>query len=224
VTSPRTARDEPPANARRAYAGKTLDARRAEQRERILLAARDVFAARGYAGTGVEEIVARARASRSTFYVFFENKEECLLGVFELGLQRVASEVIRAVAETASIDLDPAERVRAEVHAVAAALAADPAMARVLLIEIVGATPAAEDARARARHAAVGIIERQLEGYDYWLEQPAHQRHIAALAAMAAIGEAISDLVVTDRIDQWRELVDPISEFVARGLGALTEP
>ncbi len=188
-----------------------------------MLAARDVFAARGYAGAGVDEIVARARVSRTTFYVFFDNKEECLLAVFELGFERVGGEVLRTVAGTAGPEMQPVERVRAEVRVVAAALAADPAMARILLIEIVGATPAAEQARAHARNAAARVIEQQLEGYDYWRERSSHERHIASLAAMAAISEAISDLVATDRLDRWQELVDPLSEFVARGLGAHEE-
>jgi AcrR family transcriptional regulator len=209
--------------ASRPYAGKTLGDRRAEQRERILLAARDVFAAKSYSGAGVEEIVARARVSRTTFYVFFENKEECLLAVFEWGVERIAASVMDAVAETARWDLAPAERVRAEVRAVAGALAGDPAIARIVLIEIVGATPAAEAARARTRHAAAKVIEVQLEQYEYWRERSPLQRHVASLAAMAAIGEPISDLVATGRIDQWEELVDPISEFVARGLLALED-
>ncbi|MGH9919102.1 MAG: TetR/AcrR family transcriptional regulator, partial [Nitrososphaerales archaeon] len=79
---PRSARAEPQTTAR-PYAGKTLDARRAEQRERVLLAARDTFASRGFAGAGIEEIVARGRVSRTTFYAFFENKEACLLALFE---------------------------------------------------------------------------------------------------------------------------------------------
>jgi AcrR family transcriptional regulator len=203
----------------RPYAGKPLDVRRAEQRERILLAARDVFAARGYAGAGIEEIVALARVSRTTFYVFFQNKEQCLLAVFQVGLERVGGQVLEEVARSAA--LDPAQRVRAELRAVAGALAGDPAMARVLLIEMVGATPAAEDVRVQARHAAAGIIEHQLEQYHYWRQRSRRERQLASLAAMAAIGEAISDLIATEQLDRWAELVDPVSEFVARGLAAL---
>jgi AcrR family transcriptional regulator len=194
--------------------------RRAEQRDRLLRAACDVFAERGYAGAGIEEIVARARASRSTFYVFFANKEECLLAVFASGLERVAAEVTATVLATASEPMDPTERVRHEVRATARALAADPAMARVLLIEIVGATPAAETARTEARNGAASIIEHQLELYPHWRRRTAHQRRVASLAAMAAIGEPISELVATGRIHDWEHYVDPISEFVARGLTA----
>lgn len=208
----------PELGAGRPYGGKPLDARRAEQRERILIAATDVFAAAGYAGAGVEEIVARARVSRTTFYVFFQNKEECLLAVFQFGLERIGAAVMETVAAATREDLEPAARIRAEVRAVAAALAADPAMARIVLIEIVGATPAAERARAQLRNAAAKVIEVQLEQYEYWRARSQHQRRVASLAAMAAIAEPISDLVASGELAQWEALVDPISDFVAHGL------
>src|SRR5437879_924219 len=86
----------------RRYGGKSLADRRSEQRGRIVLAARDVFARRGYGGAAVDEIVARARVSRTTFYAFFENKEECLLGVHRLGLERIGA----AVAESAARSIE----------------------------------------------------------------------------------------------------------------------
>jgi AcrR family transcriptional regulator len=204
--------------AGRQYAGKSVADRRSEQRERILLAARDVFATRGYAGAAVEEIVARARVSRSTFYAFFENREECLLAVYRLGLERIGVAVAEAAARTAEQGLSPVELIHAEVRATLAAYAADPALARVVLIEIVGATPAAERAHARARSGAARIIQRRLEEYPYWRRRSEQHRRVASLATMAAIGEPISYLVATDRIEEWDALVDPISEFVGRAL------
>lgn len=217
MARPRPA-SRPRDSATRPYGGKPLHARRADQRERILSAARDVFAARGYARSGIEEIVARARVSRTTFYVFFANKEDCLLAVFASGLEKIGAAVAKVVAETGTQPSEPVQRVRAEVGAVGSALAADPAMARIVLIEIVGASPRAERARARMRHTAAQIIERQLEQYDYWRRRTPAERRIASLGAMAAIAEPISDLVAEDRLAEWESLVDPITEFVARGL------
>jgi AcrR family transcriptional regulator len=204
--------------AGRQYAGKSLADRRSEQRERILLAARDVFATRGYAGAAVDEIVARARVSRTTFYGFFENKEECLLAVFRLGLERIGAAVAQAAARSAEQGLTPVALIRAEVSATLAAFAADSAMARIVLIEIVGATPAAERVRARARTVAASIIQRRLEEYRYWRERSEQHRRVASLAAMAAIGEPISDLVASGKIRDWEALVEPISEFIGRAL------
>jgi AcrR family transcriptional regulator len=206
------------AAAGRRYAGKSAVDRRSEQRERILLAARDVFATRGYAGTAVDEIVARARVSRTTFYACFENKEECLLAVYRLGLERLGKAVAEAAARTAEQRLTPAALVRAEVRATLAAYAADPAMARIVLIEVVGATPAAERLQARARDVAARIIQGRLEEYAYWRRRSEQHRRIASLAAMAAIAEPISDLVATGRIGEWEALVDPVSGFIGRAL------
>jgi len=206
------------AAAGRPYAGKGLADRRSEQRERILMAARDVFATRRYGGAAVEDIVARARVSRTTFYMFFENKEQCLLAVHRVGLERIGTAVIAAAARSAEQGLAPPALIRAEVRAVLGAYAEDPAMARILLIEIVGATPAAERAHVRARGVAASIIQARLEQYSFWRRRsPAHRR-IASLATMAAIGEAIGDLVTTGRISEWESLVGPLSEFIGRAL------
>jgi AcrR family transcriptional regulator len=202
----------------RQYAGKSLADRRSEQRERILLAARDVFATRGFAGAAVDDIVAGARVSRTTFYRFFENKEECLLAVFRFGLERIGAAVAEAAVRSAEQGLAPPELIHAEVAATLEAFAADPAMTRIVLIEIVGATPAAEHFRARARHIAARIIQSRLEEYAYWRERPEAHRRTASLATMAAIGEPISDLVATGRIGEWETLVEPLSEFIGRAL------
>ena len=202
----------------RRYAGKSLADRRSEQHERILLAARDAFASSGYAGTAIDDIVSAARVSRTTFYAFFENKEECLLAVYQLAQQRVAEAVALAAARTAEQRLEPEQLIRAEVEATLAAYAADPALARIALIEIVGATPAAERMHARGRSAAALVIQRRMEEYEYWRRRPEHHRRVASLAAMAAIGESISDLVATGRIGEWESLVEPLSEFLGRAL------
>jgi AcrR family transcriptional regulator len=207
-----------PAQAGRQYAGKSLADRRSEQHERILLAARDVFAGRGYAGAAVDEIVALARVSRTTFYAFFENKEQCLLAVYRLGLERIGAAVAKAALRSAQEELSPTELIRAEVRATLEAYAADPAMARIVLIEIVGATPAAEHLQSRARSGAAQIIQQRLEQYDYWRRRPVQHRRVASLATMAAIGETIADLVVTGRMQEWETLVEPLGEFMARAL------
>jgi AcrR family transcriptional regulator len=204
------------AAAARPYGGATLEARRADQRERLLLAARDAFAANGYAATSIEDIVTRARVSRSSFYEFFAGKEACLLAVFAFGASRFRD----ALLEAASRELEPVDRIRAEILALTQACERDPAMARVLLIEIVGATPAAERVRSAARLIACQVIEDQLAGYDAWRRRPALERHLAALATMAAIGEPLSQLVAAEGERDWEAIVEPITAYVARALMA----
>jgi AcrR family transcriptional regulator len=204
----------------RRYAGKTLEERRDDQHDRLIAAARDVFARRGFTAAGIDEIVTEAHVSRSSFYSFFANKEQCLLAVFEAGTARVAA----ALAEVIAQPLEPAERIRAEITVLAEQFEADPAMARVLLIEAVGATPEIERTRAAARQAAADMIESQLREYPVWRERSAQERAIVALTTMAVIAESLSHLIATGRIDEWPSFVGPVSEYVARGLGAPLQP
>jgi AcrR family transcriptional regulator len=53
------------------------DARLERRRRRIADAALDLFATRGYNATSVEDVVERAKMSKSAFYEFFTSKEDC---------------------------------------------------------------------------------------------------------------------------------------------------
>jgi AcrR family transcriptional regulator len=70
-------------------------------RERILEAAAELFAQRGYAGTGVDRLAERSGIAKTAIYYHFGNKEGLLAAV----LDRAASawiENIRRAAERAS--------------------------------------------------------------------------------------------------------------------------
>src|SRR5438445_10763515 len=53
------------------------DARIERRRTRVVDAALALSAGRGYSVTSVDDIVTRARVSKSAFYEFFESKEHC---------------------------------------------------------------------------------------------------------------------------------------------------
>lgn len=71
----------------------TVKSRRAEHvqdtRAALLQAARELFAEKGYAGTGTEEIVARARVTRGALYHHFRDKAD----LFREVIQAVAAEL-----------------------------------------------------------------------------------------------------------------------------------
>jgi TetR/AcrR family transcriptional repressor of nem operon len=59
-----------------------------ESKQRILAAAKELFLARGYAGTTVDAICEKARLTKGSFYHFFDSKEELGLAVLDWSLQR----------------------------------------------------------------------------------------------------------------------------------------
>jgi AcrR family transcriptional regulator len=74
-----------------------VESRRAEHvqdtRRALVRAARELFAERGYPGTGTEEIVARARVTRGALYHHFRDKAD----LFRVVVQAVASELAQRI-------------------------------------------------------------------------------------------------------------------------------
>jgi TetR/AcrR family transcriptional regulator, transcriptional repressor for nem operon len=77
-------------------------------RERIVEAALYLFWLRGYAATGIAEILERAKANAGSFYYSFKTKEELLLAVLELYIQTLMPVVMEPVLTAVQ---DPVERV-----------------------------------------------------------------------------------------------------------------
>ncbi len=55
-----------------------------DTRLRILLAAMDLFQAKGYGSTSISDILSRSQANSGSLYHFFPGKQDVLLGVLEL--------------------------------------------------------------------------------------------------------------------------------------------
>jgi TetR/AcrR family transcriptional repressor of nem operon len=77
-------------------------------RERLVDAARHLFWERGYAATGLAEILARADANSGSFYHFFESKDALLRTVLETYVDLLEPHVVRPAWAAAT---DPMARV-----------------------------------------------------------------------------------------------------------------
>ncbi len=131
------------------------------QRERLLRAAAREFAERGYAGASSESISRRAGMSKATFYEHFANKEECMLALFDMGAELVQDAMAEA-ARNAPVG-DARERLRAGTRAFLGALAEHPEFAQTLLVEIIGAGPAAMQRRDEIIASFAQVLDRENE-------------------------------------------------------------
>jgi AcrR family transcriptional regulator len=77
-------------------------ARSASTRAKLIRAARTLFARKGYAGVGTEEIVRRAGVTRGALYHQFPSKEDLFLAVYELVEQELTQGVAGLLGEVAS--------------------------------------------------------------------------------------------------------------------------
>jgi AcrR family transcriptional regulator len=108
------------------------------QRERLLAAIVTEVAAHGYRATKITEVGKRASVSTRDFYELYDGKEGCFLDAFDV----VAEHLTDLISAAAATEADWPDQLIAALRAALAFLAAEPDLARFLLIDSVAATPA----------------------------------------------------------------------------------
>lgn len=151
ATSPR-ARQLPPGRH-----GLATDHVAANQRSRILAAVVSSVGSVGYRAATVEQIVTEAGVSRKTFYQHFANKDEVFLAAYDDGAGRIIEQVER---EYAAHD-DFASSVRASLDNCLRAFAAEPDLAKMLVVEVFAAGTAALARRNEILSRLTGLIEER---------------------------------------------------------------
>ena len=138
--------------------GKTKKAAQAEAtRAKLIKTARDLFARRGYAGVGTEEIVRRAKVTRGALYHHFDDKRDLFRAVHE----QVEEELVAAIgAEIAGVE-DARELLQAGVRSFLDACT-DPALAQISLIDAPSVLGWAEWREIDARYG-MGLVKVGLE-------------------------------------------------------------
>jgi AcrR family transcriptional regulator len=180
---------------------------REAQRVRMLEAMAQAAADKGYARVAVADVIERAGVSRKTFYEQFANKDECFLAAYDASVDGLLATIDDALGAIAP---DWLAAVRAAVEAYLDALAANPAVARAFLIEVLGA-----GSDALARRAAVqerfasqlrDVHRRARRDLPEIPEVPAH----TYLAAVGAVNELVTTHVLERGADTLPELADAI--------------
>jgi AcrR family transcriptional regulator len=184
----------------------------ANQRRRIFQGFATALAYHGYEDTKVTDIVELAGVSRATFYERFESKELCFEAAYEDGVERLAA----AVGNAAEGERSWAGRVSAGLSAALDFLAADPALAHLLLVESLAAARPA-----RLEH------ERSLDRLGKALRPPSAEGQAAVseeTARMLAGGLAshLSGLILAGEAERLPELHGPLLQYLlAPSLAAL---
>jgi TetR/AcrR family transcriptional regulator len=150
------------------------------QRERVLIAATGVFAKRGYQETTIDNIVAAAKASVGSFYQLFEGKEDCFLGVYERIVAKARGRIAAAVLEAEGWS----EEAFVGLRTLLEIFAGEPLDARIVLIEVQTAGPAATAHYNELMDAAIAWLRGGRERHPAAAELPEtfEQAAVAGLA------------------------------------------
>lgn len=108
-----------------------------EVRQRILDAAAEVFAERGFGGAGVDAIARRAGVNKAMLYYHVGDKAALFGEVVRANVGRIRQAVTAALAESD----DPRERLRAIPRAFARAVRQRPFLPQLMLREIAAGGP-----------------------------------------------------------------------------------
>ncbi len=98
--------------------------------------------------------------SKATFYEHFANKEECILALFD---QAYAVLIERIVGAAEAAGEDPVARMRDGMRAFLDVIEEYPNQAQTLLVEIIGAGPAAMERRDEIIASFAQVLERENE-------------------------------------------------------------
>lgn len=162
---------------------------RAEQTRRLLLdAAQNIFSRKGYHDASMDDIVRAADRSKGAAYFHFPGKGD----IFRAVLNRLAGRLERKVQRAIALETTPIGRLDAALAAVLEAFTGHRRVARLALVELVGAGPAFQDTLAEVRLRFRQLIETQLEEA---VEQGAIDPIDSRLVAVAWFG-AINEIVL----------------------------
>jgi AcrR family transcriptional regulator len=129
----------------------------AHQRERLLAATIEMVAKRGYRGTSIDHIVKSARVGYVAFYELFEGKEDCFLAAFD----RIVEDTGETLAEAIATETEWARQICVALGALLDLIVAEPARARVGLVEV---QAAGREAYARYERAVDSAAPKLREG------------------------------------------------------------
>lgn len=132
---------------------------RRDQRRRILRAAGELVAKRGYNAVTADMIVKRARVSPRTFYRHYRSKEDCFLALFDAVFAQVRADVGAALAE----EMPWPEQVIATLRVIGDLVRTDPLLARALIVEAPTGGPVIFARYERATRALVPLFRRGRE-------------------------------------------------------------
>ncbi len=172
--------------------------RSATTRAKLIRAARKLFASKGYAAVGTEEIVRRAGVTRGALYHQFSSKEDLFLAVYEQVEQGLTQRVAGTLVEVTS----PFDAMRAGIRAFLEACRA-PEVQRIVLID----GPAVlgwERWREVAERNGLGLIEAVLKAAIEAGEIAELAPELLAHLLMGALDEAallvVRDPAATDAV------------------------
>lgn len=190
---------------------------RSQQRhQRILDAAISVFSTKGYHGTLVDEIAAEAETSKGGVYFHFPNKQ----AIFMALLDRLAN-ILRERVETAvASQTDPIARADAALRVVLETFGGHRRLARLFLVEALGAGPEFNARMVRVRADFADLIRVHLDEAVVQGAIPPLDTSVAATAWFGAMNEVVTHWAMSEQLGRLEDAYPTVRRLLLQGIQA----
>jgi AcrR family transcriptional regulator len=195
------------------------DERSRRRRETILDAAFHVFSRAGYRDAAVDEIAERAATSKGGLYFHFPTKQALFVEL----MRTTADKLVERVEGEVAAYTDPVARADAALRTVLATFSGHRTMARLLIVDALGAGRdfQVEIERLHARFA--GLIEGYLDQAVADGVIPPIDTRIASQAWFGALNEVVTRWLVAEKSGPLEDAYPALRRILFRGVGIRDE-
>ena len=170
------------------------------QRDRIFNSLAAVCAVKGYPATTVEDVTVHAGVSRRTFYDLFADKEDCFVAAYDAIIERLIDEVGAAYGAG---ERPWAQRLVEALRTVIELFAAEPVLARLVVVEVLAAGRRALEHRDAALERFVAFFEPGGAGLPVGMDG----RELVAEAVIGGLYEVVYNQILDGQADRLPELL-----------------
>lgn len=185
------------------------------RRERILDAALEVFSSRGYVSAAVDDVAGAADTSKGGVYFHFPGKQAILLALLDRTAVRLEAKIARVMAGAPSA----VARAEAALRAVVEAFSGHRPLARLLMVEAVGAGPEVNQRLQAMRERFAAVVSLELEGAVAAGEIGPLDAELAGRAWFGAVHEVVTHWLLTDEPRPLGEVYAALAPLLRRSVG-----
>jgi AcrR family transcriptional regulator len=188
--------------------------------EKILDAATRVFSTKGYHGTLVDEIAVEAQTSKGGVYFHFPNKQAIFLAL----LDRLADILRDRIQAAVQGQVEPVARAEAALRVVLDTFASHRRLARLFLVEALGAGPELNGRMIAIRATFADLIRTHLDAAVAEGAIPPLDTATAARAWFGAVNEVVTHWAMADAPEPLENAYPTIRALLLRGIQANVTP
>ncbi|MFM8594052.1 MAG: TetR/AcrR family transcriptional regulator [Chloroflexota bacterium] len=192
----------------------TTSEKSSTKREKVLRAALDVFSREGYGNTAVDDIAKEAATSKGGIYFHFPSKQALFLALID----EAGGLLLRHVEEAIERESDPLAKGDAALRSALSTFGKNRTLARLLLVEALGAGKEF-NAKLAAMHAAFAqLITGYLDEAVAAGALPPHDTVLAGVAWFGAVNQVVTRWIMTGEPKQLMEAYEPLRALLLFGV------